>query len=405
MEGEKMKLSKRIEKVEYTAIRKLTPYADKARKEGKKIYALNIGAPDTDVPDVYYETFKTFKKGPLPYTNAQGHPELREATAKYYKNRNIKFDADDIYITSGASEAILFTFQVIANEGDAVLTTDPFYTNYMTVFDQLGVELDAFKTDPDKGFALPEEEEIEKHINDKTVAILLSNPTNPTGALYSEEEIDRIVNLAKKHDLYIVADEVYREFVYDGNTYKSFGEVEGIEENLILIDSISKRFGACGARVGSVASKNKRFNDGINKLCNCRLAASTIEQVAAAKLYGIDKSYFEEVNKEYKKRRDVIYEELISIPGVTVKKPKGAFYVMPKLPVDDTEKFAIWMIENFDIDGETIMFAPARGFFKNKEDGKQMVRLAFILNIDAIKKSMRILREGIKAYVSENEKR
>lgn len=400
-----MKLSKRIEKVEYTAIRKLTPYADKARKEGKKIYALNIGAPDTDVPDVYYETFKTFKKGPLPYTNAQGHPELREATAKYYKNRNIKFDADDIYITSGASEAILFTFQVIANEGDAVLTTDPFYTNYMTVFDQLGVELDAFKTDPDKGFALPEEEEIEKHINDKTVAILLSNPTNPTGALYSEEEINRIVNLAKKHDLYIVADEVYREFVYDGNTYKSFGEVEGIEENLILIDSISKRFGACGARVGSVASKNKRFNDGINKLCNCRLAASTIEQVAAAKLYGIDKSYFEEVNKEYQKRRDVIYEELISIPGVTVKKPKGAFYVMPKLPVDDTEKFAIWMIENFDIDGETIMFAPARGFFKNKEDGKQMVRLAFILNIDAIKKSMRILREGIKAYVSENEKR
>lgn len=400
-----MKLSKRIEKVEYTAIRKLTPYADKARKEGKKIYALNIGAPDTDVPDVYYETFKTFKKGPLPYTNAQGHPELREATAKYYKNRNIKFDADDIYITSGASEAILFTFQVIANEGDAVLTTDPFYTNYMTVFDQLGVELDAFKTDPDKGFALPEEEEIEKHINDKTVAILLSNPTNPTGALYSEEEIDRIVNLAKKHDLYIVADEVYREFVYDGNTYKSFGEVEGIEENLILIDSISKRFGACGARVGSVASKNKRFNDGINKLCNCRLAASTIEQVAAAKLYGIDKSYFEEVNKEYKKRRDVIYEELISIPGVTVKKPKGAFYVMPKLPVDDTEKFAIWMIENFDIDGETIMFAPAKGFFKNKEDGKQMIRLAFILNIDAIKKSMRILREGIKAYVSENEKR
>ena len=400
-----MKLSKRIEKVEYTAIRKLTPYADKARKEGKKIYALNIGAPDTDVPDVYYETFKTFKKGPLPYTNAQGHPELREATAKYYKNRNIKFDADDIYITSGASEAILFTFQVIANEGDVVLTTDPFYTNYMTVFDQLGVELDAFKTDPDKGFALPEEEEIEKHINDKTVAILLSNPTNPTGALYSEEEINRIVNLAKKHDLYIVADEVYREFVYDGNTYKSFGEVEGIEENLILIDSISKRFGACGARVGSVASKNRRFNDGINKLCNCRLAASTIEQVAAAKLYGIDKSYFEEVNKEYQKRRDVIYEELISIPGVTVKKPKGAFYVMPKLPVDDTEKFAIWMIENFDIDGETIMFAPARGFFKNKEDGKQMVRLAFILNIDAIKKSMRILREGIKAYVSENEKR
>lgn len=400
-----MKLSKRIEGVEYSAIRKLTPYVDKAKKEGKKLYELNIGAPDIDVPDIYYDTFHQFRKGPLPYAHAQGLRELREATANYYKNRNINFDADDIYITNGASEAILFTFQVIADEGASVLTTDPFYTNYMTVFEQLGVELDAFKTDPDKGFALPEEEEIEKHITDKTVAILLSNPTNPTGALYSEEEITRIVNLAKKYDLFIIADEVYREFVYDGNTYKSFGEVEGIEENLILIDSISKRFGACGARIGSVASKNKAFNDGINKLCNCRLAASTIEQMAAAKLYEIDKSYFEEVNKEYQKRRDVIYEELISIPGVKVKKPKGAFYVMPKLPVDDTEKFAIWMIENFDIDGETLVFAPAKGFFKNKEDGKQMIRLAFILNTDALKKSMKILKEGIKAYVSENEKR
>ena len=403
--GEKMKLSERIEKIEYSAIRKLMPYADKAKKEGKKIYELNIGAPDIDVPDIYYETFQNFRRGPLPYAYAQGLLELREATANYYKKRNIKFDADDIYITNGASEAILFTFQVIANEGDVILTTDPFYTNYMTVFEQLGIELETFKTDPDKGFALPDEEEIEKHITDKTVAILLSNPTNPTGALYSEEGILRIVNLAKKHDLYIIADEVYREFVYDGNTYKSFGEVEGLEENLILIDSISKRFGACGARIGSVASKNKRFNDGINKLCNCRLASSTIEQVAAAKLYEIDKSYFEAVNKEYQKRRDVIYEELINIPGVTVKKPKGAFYVMPKLPVDDTEKFAVWMIENFDIDGETLMFAPAKGFFKDKEEGKQMIRLAFVLNTDSLRKAMRILREGIKAYNSENEKR
>lgn len=400
-----MKLSERIEKIEYSAIRKLTPYAERAKKEGKKIYELNIGAPDVDVPDVFYESFQNFRRGPLPYAHAQGLLELREATANYYKNRNIHFDADDIFITSGASEAILFTFQVIADEGDIVLTTDPFYTNYMTVFEQLGIGLETFKTDPDKGFALPDEEEIERHISDKTVAILLSNPTNPTGALYSEEEILRIVKIAKKHDLFIIADEVYREFVYDGNAYKSFGEVEGIEENLVLIDSISKRFGACGARIGSLASKNERFKDGINKLCNCRLAASTIEQVAAAKLYGIDKTYFEEVNKEYQKRRDVIYEELIKIPGVSVKKPKGAFYVMPKLPVDDTEKFAIWLIENFDIDGETLMFAPAEGFFKNKEEGRKMIRLAFVLNTDALRKSMRILREGIEAYVRKNEKR
>lgn len=398
-----MKLSKRIQEVEYSAVRKLTPYADAAKARGIKIYELNIGAPDVEVPDVYFETFIDVKKGPLPYAHAQGLIELREATAKYYKNRGINFDAKDIYITDGASEALVFTFQTICDEGDEVLTTDPFYTNYRTVFQQLGIEVEAFKTDPKEGFALPEIEEIEKHINDKTVAILLSNPTNPTGALYSEEEIMRIVELAKKHDLYIVADEVYREFVYDGNDYKSFGEVQGIEDNLILLDSISKRFGACGARIGSIASKNPEIKDAINRLCNCRLAAPTLEQKAAAKLYGIDPSYLEEVNKEYQKRRDLIYEELIKIPGVTVEKPKGAFYVMPKLPVDDTEKFAIWLIENFQIDGETLMFAPAAGFFKNKEEGRQMVRLAFVLNVDDIRKSMRILREGMEAYARENE--
>ncbi|MDU5274546.1 pyridoxal phosphate-dependent aminotransferase [Peptoniphilus lacydonensis] len=398
-----MKLSNRIQKVGYSAIRELIPYERKAKENGKKIYELNIGAPDVSVPDVYYETFKTVKKGALPYAQAQGLPELRKATAKYYKNRNINFDADDIFITNGASEALLFTFETIADYGEEILTTNPFYTNYMTAFDQLGINIETFDTDPNDGFALPEEKEIEKHISDKTVGILLSNPTNPTGALYSEEEIERICKIAKKYDLYIVADEVYREFVYDGNKYKSFGEVEGIEENLILIDSISKRFGACGARIGSVASKNEEFKDGINKLCNSRLAVPTIEQMAAARLYDIDESYFKEVNEEYQKRRDLIYEELINIPGVTVKKPKGAFYVMPKLPVDDTEKFAIWMLENFDIDGETIMFAPAKGFFKNQEDGKQMIRLAFILNTEDLKKSMKILREGIKAYVNENE--
>lgn len=398
-----MKLSKRIQKVEYSAVRKLTPYADAAKAKGIKIYELNIGAPDIDVPDVYFDTFKNLKKGPLPYAHAQGLLELREATAKYYKKRGINFDAKDIYITDGASEGLLFTFQIICDEGDQVLTTDPFYTNYMTVFEQLGIEVEAFKTDPKEGFALPEIGEIEKHINDKTVAILLSNPTNPTGALYSEEEVMRIVELAKKYDLYIVADEVYREFVYDGNSYKSFGEVEGIEDNLILLDSISKRFGACGARIGSIATKNPQIKDAISRLCNCRLAAPSLEQRAAAKLYGIDKSYLEEVNKEYQKRRDVIYEELIKIPGVTVEKPKGAFYVMPKLPVDDTEKFAIWLIENFQIDGETLMFAPAAGFFKNKEEGRQMVRLAFVLNVSDIRKSMRILREGMEAYARENE--
>lgn len=395
-----MKLSKRIGNVHYSAVRSLSPYADRAVKAGKKIYHLNIGAPDVPVPDEYYETFENLERGALPYAPSDGMPELREATSKYYKNRNINFEPEDIYITMGASEALMFTFQTIADDGDTVLTTNPFYTNYSTIFEQLNIEISAFPTDPDKGFAIPEEDAIENCVLDNTVAILLSNPTNPTGALYSREEIERIVSVAKRHNLYIVADEVYREFIYDNNDYTSFGEIAGIEENLILIDSISKRFGACGARVGSVASKNKEFLDGINKLCNCRLAAPTIEQLAAARLYGISTDYFETVNKEYQRRRDVIYEELIAIPGVTVKKPKGAFYVMPKLPVDDTEKFAKWLLEEFDVDGETVMFAPASGFFKDPEDGKQMVRIAFVLNEDAIRRSMKILRLGLEAYNS-----
>lgn len=393
-----MKISDRINKVHYSAVRSLSPYAEKAEKLGKKIYHLNIGAPDVYVPDVYYDTFENLKRGPLPYAPSQGILELREATSNYYKSRNINFDASDIYITMGASEALMFTFQTITDPGDAVLTTDPFYTNYNTIFEQLDIKVTTFPTDPKEAFAIPSESEIEKEITKDTKAILLSNPTNPTGALYSKEEIKRIVNIAKKYNLFIVSDEVYREFIYDGNDYTSFGEIEGIEDNLILIDSISKRFGACGARVGSVASKNKEFLDGINKLCNCRLAAPTIEQMAAAALYGIDKEYFIEVNKEYERRRDVIYEELISIPGVEVKKPKGAFYVMPKLPVDDTEKFSKWLLEDFDVDGDTVMFAPASGFFKNPEDGRQMIRIAFILNVSAIKKSMNILRNGLEAY-------
>lgn len=393
-----MKISNRIGKVNYSAIRKLTPYADKAKREGKKIYHLNIGAPDIPVPDEYYEAFQNIEKGALPYSPSQGIVELREATANYYKNKNINFDADDIYITMGASEALMFTFQTIADERDKVLTTDPFYTNYNTIFEQLNVEIATFKTDPEKGFAIPCEEEIEKNIDEKTVAILISNPTNPTGALYSKEEIERICAVAKKHDLFIVSDEVYREFVYDDNEYKSFGEISGIDDRLILIDSISKRFGACGARIGSIASKNKDFLDGINKLCNCRLAAPTIEQIAGAKLYEAKGDYLKRINEEYEKRRDLIYEELINIPGVKVEKPKGAFYVMPILPVDDTEKFAKWLLESFDIDGETVMFAPASGFFKNPEDGRHMIRIAFVLNRDAIKKSMNILRKGLEAY-------
>ena len=398
-----MKISQRVQRVEYSAIRKLTPVAKKAEENGKKIYHLNIGAPDIEVPDVYFESFKNVEKGALPYAPSRGIEELRNAISKYYNDRNIKYTPDDIIITSGASEAILFAVEAVADYDDEIITTDPFYTNYNTVFQQLNVNIETFKTSPEDGFKIPDKETIEKSVTDKSVAILISNPTNPTGAMYSREELERICEVAVENNLFIIADEVYREFIYDGNQFISFGELEGIEDRLILVDSISKRFAACGARIGSIASKNKEFMAAMDKLTTSRLAVATLEQIAAAKLYEETDSYFKRVNEEYKSRRDTIYEELNKIPGVKVEKPKGAFYIMPTLPVEDSEDFAKWLLESFDIDGETLMVAPASGFFKNPEDGKSMVRLAFVLGNEKIKKSMKILKEGLKEYNSRNE--
>lgn len=398
-----MKISQRVERVEYSAIRKLSPIAKKAEEAGKKIYHLNIGAPDIDVPDIYFDSFKNVERGALPYAPSEGIKELREAISKYYKDRNINYAPDEIIITSGASEALLFAVEAVADYNDEIITTDPFYTNYNTVFQQLNVNIETFKTKPETGFAIPDKETIQKAVTDKSVAILISNPTNPTGAMYSREELERICEVAIENDLFIIADEVYREFIYDGNEFISFGEIPGIEDRLILVDSISKRFAACGARIGSIASKNKEFMAAMGKLTTSRLAVATLEQVAAAKLYEETDEYFKKVNKEYQKRRDTIYEELNKIPGVSVEKPRGAFYIMPTLPVKDSEDFAKWLLESFDINGETIMIAPANGFFKNPEDGKSMVRLAFILNSDKIKKSMRILKEGLKEYNLRNE--
>lgn len=398
-----MKISQRVERVEYSAIRKLSPIAKRAEEAGKKIYHLNIGAPDIDVPNIYFDTFKNIERGALPYAPSEGIKELREAISKYYKDRNINYAPDEIIITSGASEALLFAVEAVADYNDEIITTDPFYTNYNTVFQQLNVNIETFKTKPETGFAIPDKETIEKAVTDKSVAVLISNPTNPTGAMYSREELERICEVAIENDLFIIADEVYREFIYDGNEFVSFGELPGIEDRLILVDSISKRFAACGARIGSIASKNKEFMAAMDKLTTSRLAVATLEQVAAAKLYEETDEYFKKVNEEYQKRRDTIYEELNKIPGVSVEKPRGAFYIMPTLPVEDSEDFAKWLLESFDVDGETIMVAPANGFFKNPEDGKSMVRLAFILNNDKIKKSMRILKEGLKEYNLRNE--
>lgn len=393
-----MKISDRASKIKFSAIRKLTPYAQEAVKNGKKVYHLNIGAPDIEVPETFFEAIDNFKGRVLKYPAAAGIEELRKNWAAYYKRRNLNFEADEIYITSGASEALLFVLMTIADEGDEIITTNPFYSNYKTYFDQLNLTMNAFDTSPKNGFALPSTEEIEKVISEKSVAFLISNPTNPTGAVYSREELERLKALAIKHNMYIITDEVYREFVYDGLEYTSFAEIEGIEDRLILLDSISKRYGACGARIGAIVTKNKDVLTSINKLVTGRLAAPTLEQVGAAALFTSDESYFKEVNDEYLKRRNTIYEELKKIDGVEVYNPKGAFYIMPTLPVDDTEDFAKWLLTDFDLDGETLMMAPAGGFFYNSDEGKNKVRLAFVLNADDLKKSMEILREGLKKY-------
>lgn len=394
-----MKVSERVKEVPYSAIRKLTPYADAAKENGKKIYHLNIGEPDTATPKEFFTAIKNFDANRLGYAPSKGLLDLRMATSEYYKNRGIDFNAEDeIVITAGASEALVFAIVATTDLGDKILTCNPFYSNYYTIFRQLGINPQTFDTHVENGYELPDYETIIKSVTEDTKAILLSNPSNPTGAVYTEEEIKVIAKVAKDKDLFIIADEVYREYVFDNREFMSFAELEGIEDRLILLDSISKRFGACGARIGSIASKNKELMKEIVKLATGRLAAPTMEQIGATELYNVSDEYFKEINMEYEKRRNCIYEELNKIEGVTVYPSKGAFYVMPVLPVDDAEDFAKWLLTDFDVDGETVMVAPAGGFYHNSDAGKNQVRLAFVLNCEEIKKSINILNQGIIQY-------
>lgn len=393
-----MKLSNRISALPFSAIRKLTPYAEAAKKAGKKIYHLNIGAPDVQTPEIFFDAIKKADLDVLTYAPSKGLPELIEATSKYYKDWGINYDPEDIVITNGGSESLLFAILAIADEGDEILTCEPFYANYSSFSYETGIKMNTFSTSVQDGFHMPAKEEIAKAITPKTKAILLSNPSNPTGAVYREDELRMLADLAKEHDLYILSDEVYREFTFDGAEFKSFATFEDILDRVIVLDSISKRFSACGARIGTIASKNKEFMQACVKLVTGRLAAPTLEQIGAAALYGIDPSYYKEVQAEYERRRDCIYEELNKIEGVTTYKPGGAFYIMPEIPVDDAEKFAIWMLEEFDVDGETVMMAPAGGFYQNTEKGKSQIRLAFVLNCDDLRRACHILKLGIEAY-------
>lgn len=393
-----MKLSNRITGMQSSPIRRLVPYADKARANGKKVYPLNIGQPDIKTPKSFFDALTGFDKEVLAYDVSQGNADLIKAIREYYKSYDMDFEQNEILITNGGSEALLFSIIATCDPGDEVLVPEPFYTNYNGFSSAVNVTVDGITTKAEEGFHLPKREELIKKIKPNTKAIILSNPGNPTGVVYTPEELKMLVDVCVEYGLYIIADEVYREFVYDGLEYKSLGNFKEAEQNVIIVDSVSKRYSACGARIGSIASKNKELIANILKLCQGRLCVPTIEQLGAIELYKTPISYFKEVNDEYKKRRDIVYNALQKMDGVICKEPKGAFYVSVKFPVDDAEKFIIWCLEEFDYNGETLMMAPLEGFYATKGIGKDEARIAYILKAEELEKAMVVLEKALQAY-------
>ena len=392
-----MKISERALGMTTSPIRRLGPYADAAVKAGKKIYRLNIGQPDIATSPKFMEAIRNFDQKVVAYGNSQGDMNLIKAIQKYYDSWNMHYETKNIYITNGGSEALELAIFSLCDPGDEILVFEPYYANYTTFAKLASAKVTAVPTSAEDGYRLPDQATVEKYINDKTRAILLTNPGNPTGVVYNKQEMDMIAAVVKKYNIALIADEVYREFVYDG-TYTSFGTYKDLEQNLIMVDSVSKRYSACGARIGCVLSKNEELCAQFMKLCQARLCAPTVEQIGAAALYDTPASYLEEVNKEYKKRRDTIAAGLAKIPGLVSSQPKGAFYVMVKFPVDDAEKFAIWMLQDFEKDGETVMIAPGNGFYATPGKGIDEARLAYVLKCEDLERAMELLAAAVKEY-------
>lgn len=393
-----MKFSQRIMGMQESPIRKLVPIADEAKKQGKKVYHLNIGQPDIKTPEEFFDPIKSFDEDVLAYAHSQGIAELIDSLVKYYEKHQIQFDKDEIIVTNGGSEALIFAMIATCDHGEEVLIPEPFYTNYNGFSSMAGVNVVPITTKAENGFHLPEKDAITRLITPKTKAILIANPGNPTGTVYTKEEIYMLRDIAKEHNLYIIADEVYREFVYDGLEFISFAHLDDISDRVILTDSISKRYSACGARIGCIASKNKDLIKQVMKLAQGRLCVATIEQIGAANLINVPHSYMEEAKAEYRRRRDVVYSALQNMDGVLCEKPQGAFYVIAKLPIKDAEDFVVWMLREFDINNETVMMAPAAGFYATEGLGKDEVRISYCINANDLEKAMNILNEGLKVY-------
>lgn len=394
-----MYFSNRVVSMQSSPIRKLVPYATAAKEKGIKVYHLNIGQPDIKTPKGFFDAVNTFNSDVLEYAVSQGLPELIDAMIDYYATYDMHFEKDEILITNGGSEALLFSMMAICDPGDNILVPEPFYTNYNGFSSCVNVFVKPITTHPENGFHLPSKEEICSKIDKNSKAILISNPGNPTGTVYTKEEVHMLADIAKENNLWIIADEVYREFVYDNLDYISFGNIEEIKDRVIIVDSVSKRYSACGARIGSLACKNKDFIAQVLKLCQGRLCVSTLDQIGSIELYKTPNTYFKKVNEEYEKRRDVLYSELMKVEGVICEKPTGAFYILAKLPIENAEDFVIWMLNEFDVDGETVMACPAEGFYGTEGLGKSEIRLAYILNEHDLKKAANILKQGLEKYM------
>ena len=382
-----------------SAIRKLVPYAEAAKKRGIKVYHLNIGQPDIHTPQVALDAVRNYDAKVIEYSHSAGNESYRKGLAEYYKGIGIELDpASEIVITTGGSEAITMAFTVCLNPGDEIIIPEPYYTNYNSFAFMTGVTIKTIRTTIETGFALPAIEEFEKLITPKTKAIMICNPNNPTGYLYTEEELEQLRKLVLKYDLYLFSDEVYREFCYDGRKHHSAMHLKGIENNVVLFDSTSKRYSMCGIRVGAIVSHNKDVMSAALRYAQARLCPPAYGQVAAEAALQTPKIYFDEVYQEYINRRDCIVKELNKIDGVICPNPKGAFYTVVELPVDDTDKFCQWMLEEFSYEGQTVMMAPATGFYSNPELGKHQVRVAYVLKIEDLKNAAKCLEEGLKAY-------
>ena len=394
------KISKKGQAMPSSPVRKLVPFAEAAVKKGRTIYQLNIGQPDIKTPEQALQAVKDADMEVLEYSHSAGNQSYRDKLANYYNKLGFDISSDDIIVSTGGSEALLFVMGSICDQGDEVIIPEPFYANYNGFAAASGVTVKPISTKIEENFSLPSIAEFEKLITEKTKAILICNPGNPTGYLYTENEMQQLAELAKKHDLFLVADEVYREFAYDGRTHHSVLNLEGIEQNAIMVDSVSKRYSMCGARIGCLVSKNQEVMGAAMKFAQARLSPPTFAQIAAEAALDTPQDYFDNVIQEYIERRDLLISGLKEIEGVKVANPGGAFYCVAELPVEDTDAFAQWLLEHFDLNNETVMVAPAAGFYSTPGMGKNQIRIAYVLEKEAIRKSIKILEEALKEYTA-----